>query len=404
MARVATFSLHTSPLAQPGAGDGGGMNVYVHALASALARAGVEIDVLTRADHAEQPPVVEVEPRYRVVHLDAGPKRPVSRQELVDLVPALTEAARDHLAGASTDAMHANYWVSGAVAHRLKHDLALPLVATFHTLAAVKARAGIADDPVERSEIERDVARCADLLLASTVDERNDLVQRCGADPDRIEILPPGVDRSEFSPGDREAARARLGLDGRRVLLFVGRIQPLKGVDVAIRAVGALGDPRATLLVVGGPSGPEGEVELARLHALVAELGLGEQVRFTAPQPHDALDTFYRAAHVCLVPSRTESFGLVALEAAACATPVVAADVGGLRAVVVDGETGLLVDGYDPDALAAATTELLDDPGLARVMGTRAAARATGFTWGLAAARLRRLVADLGARAPVECR
>ena len=188
------------------------------------------------------------------------------------------------------------------------------------------------------------------------------------------------------------------------MLLFVGRIQPLKGVDVAVRALAALGDRGARLLVVGGPSGPDGECEVERLHALVAGLGLEGRVRFVPPQPHHLLSTYYRAADVCLVPSRSESFGLVALEAAACGTPVVAADVGGLRTIVDDGRTGFLVEGRDPDAFAASARRLLDDDDLARRMSAAGADRARRFTWSTSAARLRRLYADLGARRLVECR
>ena len=380
------------------------MSVYVRALGSALARAGVEVDVLARADHAETPRAVSVEERFRVVNLDVGPCGPVDRGELLDLVPDLVEASRRHLEMSPADVLHANYWVSGTVAHKLKHELALPLIATFHTLALVKAEAGFADDSEARLEIEREVARCSDLVLASTEAERAELIARYQASDERVEVLPPGVDRSVFSPGDRDQARRQLGLDGRRVLLFVGRIQALKGADVAVRALAELDDPSTTLLVVGGPSGPDGEHELARLRDLVGDLDLDDRVRFVPPQPHAALPAFYRAADVCVVPSRTESFGLVALEAAACATPVVASDVGGLRTLVGDGETGTLVGAGSVPDTARAIEQILVDGQLAGSMGARAAARAGGFTWTLAAARLRRLVADLGARALVECR
>jgi D-inositol-3-phosphate glycosyltransferase len=400
------LSVHTSPLAQPGAGDGGGMNVYVRALASALARAGVACDVLTRAEHAEQPPIVVVEPGFRFVHLAAGPVAPVPKHQLPELVEPFTDALRDHVdrCASEYEILHANYWISGAVGHRLKHDLDLPLVATFHTLDRVKAEAGAGDDPEIRARAEADTVRCADLMIASTGEEREQLVSLYGADRDRIEIVPPGVDHRVFTPGDRAAARVTLGLDRRdRVLLFVGRIQPLKGAALAIRALAELGDPATKLLVVGGPSGPEGEAELEGLSALVVELGLQAQVRFVPPQPHDALATYYRAADVCLVPSRTESFGLVALEAAACGTPVVAASVGGLRSLVEDGATGFLVDGRSPHDYAAPVGLLLEDTELADELGRNAAARAARYTWSITAARLRRLYGDLVVRAPVQC-
>jgi D-inositol-3-phosphate glycosyltransferase len=404
--RLAMLSVHTSPLAQPGAGDGGGMNVYVRALGSALARAGVACDVLTRAEHAEQPPVVVVEPGFRVLHVPAGPLVPVPKYTLPELVDPFADAVLDHLArcGGEYDALHANYWISGAVGHRLKHDLDLPLVATFHTLDRVKAEAGAGDDPAIRARAEAEVVRCADLMVASTTEEREQLVALYDADPERIEIVPPGVDHRVFVPGDRGAARRALRLGSvERLLLFVGRIQPLKGADLAIRALAELADPGAALLIVGGPSGPEGESELTRLHDLVASLDLSEQVRFVPPQPHGDLAAYYQAADVCLVPSRTESFGLVALEAAACGTPVVAASVGGLRSLVEDGDTGFLVEGRSAHEYAAPVALLLDSPGLAGELGRNAAARSARYTWSIAAARLRRLYGDLVARAPVQC-
>ncbi len=402
--RVAVFSMHTSPLAQPGAGDGGGMNVYVRAMASALARSGVDCDVYTRAEHPEQRPVVRVEPRFRVIHVPAGPLEPVAKHDLLGLVDPFVEAASELMVGrAPVDVLHGNYWLSGSVAHRLKHIHDLPMVATFHTLARVKADAGVDDDSADRARVEHDVIACADLMLASTDDERAQLASLYDADPGRIEVVPPGVDHAVFEPGDRVAARRRLGLQGRRVLLFVGRIQPLKGVDLAVRCLASLADPTTTLLIVGGPSGAGGEAELRRVHALVDDLGLRERVRFVAPQPHEGLADYYRAADVCVVPSRTESFGLVALEAAACGTPVVAAAVGGLRSLVDDGHTGFLVEGRDPSDFAAPVELLLGDTDIAAEMGVSAAARSRRYSWSITAARLRRLYGDLVVRGLVRC-
>jgi D-inositol-3-phosphate glycosyltransferase len=403
--RVAMISVHTSPLAQPGAGDGGGMNVYVRSLASNLARAGVHCDVLTRAEHAEQPPVVEVEVGFRVVHLPAGPVAPVPKQAVPELVEPFVDAALGFFAAEDDlpDVLHANYWISGAVGHRLKHALDLPLVATFHTLDRVKAEAGVGDDPETRARVEGEVANCADLVIAATDDERRQLVTLYAAERDRIEVVPPGVDHRVFVPGEREAARLALGLDPqRRVLLYVGRIQRLKGTDLAVRTLAEL-DRDVSLLVVGGPSGNDGEAEMVELRTLVADFGLEDRVRFVPPQPHDRLVTYYQAADVCLVPSRAESFGLVALEAAACGTPVVAADVGGLRSVVDDGHTGFLVDGRAAVEYRAPVDVLLSDPELARDMGRNALARSGRYLWSIAAARLRRLYGDLATRAPVEC-
>jgi D-inositol-3-phosphate glycosyltransferase len=403
MQRVAMLSVHTSPLAQPGTGDGGGMNVYVRSLGSALARAGVAVDVLTRAEHPEQPPVVVVEPGFRVLHLQAGPCAPVARSVLPELVSEFSDVAREQLerCGTEYDVLHANYWVSGAVGHRLKHELGLPLVTTFHTLDRVKAEVGLADGVALRPRVEAEVVRCADLVVASTFEERDDLVRHYGADPERIEIIAPGVDHRVFSPGDRAAARRLLGLPSGPTALFVGRIQPLKGADLVVRALAELEARHANLLIVGGPSGPEGEAELRSLRALVAELGLETRVRFVPPQPHTSLADYYRAADVCVVPSRTESFGLVALEAAACGTPVVAANVGGLRFLVDHGATGYLVDERDPLDYAFVIDRVLADG--SDEMRDRAVARSAGYRWSIAAARLRRHYADLSVRAPVQC-
>lgn len=398
--------MHTSPLAQPGTGDGGGMNVYVRQLSSALARAGVACDVYTRAADEDQPAVVNVEPGLRVHHVPAGPVAPVAKELLPALVDTFTDAVLDRLTdGYAPDAVHANYWLSGVAGHRIKHELDLPLVSTFHTLDRVKAEVDEAESEL-RAAAEARVIECSDGLLASCTEEAKQLVRLYGADPARIEIVAPGVDHAFFAPGDRRQARRALALPQHGpMLLFVGRIQPLKRADVAVRALAELASahPDAFLVVVGGPSGPAGEDELAGLHALVDELGLHDRVRFVAPQPHELLSTWYRAADVCLVPSRSESFGLVALEAAACGTPVVAAAVGGLTTLVEDGFTGYLVEDQDPRSYAERAARILGDPGLARAMGARASLRARGYTWSVAAARLRRLYADLTARQLVQC-
>jgi len=402
--RIAIFSMHTSPLAQPGRGDGGGMNVYVRALAAALARAGVECDVYTRAEHRSQPDVVAVEPGFRVVHVPAGPLGPVPKHELHDLVDPFVDAAMERVLDADpVDVLHGNYWLSGAVAHRLKHLLNVPLVATFHTLARVKAEVGLDDDAEHRSRVEHEVIACADLMLASTDDERAQLSSLYDADAERIEVVPPGVDHHVFSPGNRDAARHRLGLDAPHVLLFVGRIQPLKGADLAIRCLAALDDPKAMLLVVGGPSGRDGDAELQRVHALASELGVASQIRWIPPQRHERLADYYRAADVCIVPSRSESFGLVALEAAACGTPVVAAAVGGLRSLVAHEQSGFLVEDRDATAYAAPVERLLTDAALSAEIGAYASARARRYSWNMTAARLRRLYGDLVARGLVRC-
>jgi D-inositol-3-phosphate glycosyltransferase len=399
---LAVLSLHTSPLVQPGAGDSGGMNVYVRELVASLAQAGVHSNVYVRRWRDGLPDVVDVEPGFRVVHVDAGPVG-LAKEHLPDAVDEFVDGVRAHVRhDASIEAIHANYWLSGVAGHQLKHELDLPLVSTFHTLARVKAESGDVE-PLRRAEAEAEVIGCSDAILASCPAEADQLVALYDAPRERIEVVPPGVDHAFFSPGDQRGARHALGLGAHPVLLFVGRIQPLKGLHVAIEALALLDDPDAVLLVVGGPSGTDGPFELARAHRLVDELGVREQVRFVSPQPHHLLSTYYRAADICVVPSRSESFGLVALEAAACGTPVVAAAVGGLTTVVEHGRTGILVDERAAAAFAAACRALLDDPGARADIGGAAAERARGYTWSIAAARLRRLYSDLSRRAPVVC-
>jgi D-inositol-3-phosphate glycosyltransferase len=402
--RLAVLSLHTSPLVQPGTGDSGGMNVYVRELVSALARAGVPCDVYTRAWHDDLAPVVNVEPGVRVVHVDAGPRAELSKEELPGVVPAFTRGVVEHIrATGDVDVIHANYWLSGVAGHEAKHELGLPLVSTFHTLARVKVDADVVES-AERARAESAVIGCSDVILANCEEEARDLREHYAARAERIEIVAPGVEHAFFSPGDQAGARHAVGWRASGpMLLFVGRIQPLKGLDVAVGALAALDDERAQLAVVGGPSGPDGPAELARVLELAVDLGVRERIRFVPPQPHHLLSSWYRAADVVLVPSRSESFGLVALEAAACGRPVVASDVGGLRTIVESGRTGFLVDGRAPEPYAAKVALLLDQPELAAELGRAAAARAAGFTWSTAAARLRRVYADVAARALVDC-
>lgn len=402
MTQLAVLSLHSSPLVQPGTGDSGGMNVYVRELAASLAQAGIGTTVYVRRWTDGLPREVAVEPGFRVVHLDAGPIH-LPKESLHEVVDEFTDALEVELRQDPVDVLHANYWLSGVVGHRIKHRLDLPLVSTFHTLARVKAETGD-DEPERRVDAEAEVIGCSDVILANSDEEHSQLQRLYGADPTRIEIVPPGVEHAFFSPGDRQGARRAVGLDARApILLFVGRIQPLKGLQVAVGALAAFGRPDAQLVVVGGPSGTDGTAELDRVQKLAADLGVAGQIRYVEPQPHHLLSTWYRAADVVLVPSRSESFGLVALEAAACGTPVVAASVGGLRTLVDHGRTGLLVDSRDPVDFADAVAKIIDHPDYADRLGRAAAERARSYTWSTAAARLRRIYADLVTRVPVDC-
>jgi D-inositol-3-phosphate glycosyltransferase len=405
--RVAVLSLHTSPLAQPGIGDGGGMNVYVRELTSSLARLGVECTTYTRTWKPGLPPTVDIEPNHRLVHVRAGDFE-LPKERLVDVVPEFTDTVGHHLrTHAPAQVVHANYWLSGMSGHLLKHDLDLPLVTTFHTLARVKSLHGDAESH-EREAIESSIIGCSDAIFVSCEEEREQFRRLYGSSPGTVDVITPGVDRAFFSPGSRSGARSALSSDDfslgtRPVLLFVGRIQALKGLDVAVEALAALRRDDAVLIVVGGASGHEGESELARVTSLAESLGVADQVRFVAPQPHHLLATYYRAADVVLVPSRSESFGLVALEASACGTPVVATAVGGLLSLVDDGVSGFLVPERDGETFARRVAQILDDESLASRLGVAAVQRAARYSWRHAAMRMRRVIAELAARDLVTC-
>lgn len=377
------------------------MNVYVLELIGSLARAGVSCEVFVRRWAEDLADTVLVEPGFRVHHVDAGPPE-LEKSELPGVLDEFTDGVHERLREIPVAGIHAHYWLSGIVGHALKHELDLPLATTFHTLGRVKSASGDSE-PRWRVEQEESVIGCSDAIVANASPEVEDLVNLYGADPSRIEVVSPGVDHSLFSPGDQRGARAAIGEGPGPLLLFVGRIQPLKGLDIAIGALAELADPQARLVVVGGPSGPAGGQCLDDAKALAEELGVASRVRWVPPQPHHLLSSYYRAADVCVVPSRSESFGLVALEAAACGRPVVAADVGGLRTLVDHGCSGFLVAERTPAAFAEAVDEILDSPPLAASMRRVAHEQARAHTWSASSARLRRLYSDLRARSLVRC-
>ncbi len=420
--RVALISLHTSPLDQPGTGDAGGMNVYIMAVARRLAEQGVDVDIYTRCHGEGGPQVEEVSPKSRVIRVQAGPCAELPKEELPKHLPQfldglLAYAGADSgnprgLAGDPSphrhspyDVVHSHYWLSGWVGSRAKRIWGVPHVASFHTLGKVKNDARGPEDrsePPARLDGEQRVVDAADRILTPTSLEADDLVNLYGADPRRIRVVPPGVDRSLFVPRPKAEARARLHLGDVRLVLFVGRLQPFKGPDVAVRAVAEAirrapaetGD--MVLGVVGGPAGPRsGPDEVAGLMELAAGLGLSDRVLFFPPQPHSRLADFYSAAEAVLVPSRSESFGLVALEAQACGTPVIAAAAGGLRQVVVDGRTGLLIEGRDPARFADGILRLLRDRRRSEQMGREAILHARRFSWDATAAEIRDVYAEV---------
>lgn len=406
--RVAMLSMHTSPLEQPGTGDAGGLNVYVVELSRQLARHGVEVEVFTRAVSSRVPATAQLAPGVTVRHVDAGPFEEVRREDLPAWLCAFTADVLRTEAGHEPgwfDLIHSHYWLSGQVARAAARRWAVPFVHTSHTLAKVKNDAlavGDRPEPAGRLHGEQEVVADATRLIASTAEERAHLIGLYGAAPDRVDVVAPGVDLTVFRPGgrggggtvrpgdiaaSRARSRLRLGLepDG-ELLLFVGRIQPLKAPDILLHATAELlrRDPsrraRLSVAVVGGPSGA-GLEQPDALVKLAADLGISDLVRFQPPAPQPELAHWYRAADAVVVPSHSESFGLVALEAQACGTPVVAAAVGGLRTAVADGVSGLLVPGHDPLRYADALDRLLRQPRLRARLAAGAIERAASFGW-----------------------
>jgi D-inositol-3-phosphate glycosyltransferase len=384
--RVAYLSMHTSPLLQPGTGDAGGMNVYVDQLSRTMATRGVGVDVFTRREDLNDPEVVDVVPGYRVIHVDAGPAHPLPVSSLPRYVRTFAKAIESRLRPDPPQILHSHYWLSGWGGLLVKRALRIPLANSFHTLGRVKDDNRRPDDPPEsrlRIAAEHEVIEGSDCVMASTPAEAAELLEHYGADPNRLCTSPPGVDHRVFRPGSQRSARLRLGLGPGPVVLFVGRIQPLKGVDVLLEAFARIENlhPEGTLLVVGGPSGANGQRELLALRQRAGLLDVLRRVKFYGPLPHGLLADFYRAADLVVIPSRAESFGLVAAEAQACGTPVVAAKVGGLVYVVDDGVTGILVDGWDPADYAEVLDRLLSDDGLRKKMSEAAVAWAKRLSW-----------------------
>jgi D-inositol-3-phosphate glycosyltransferase len=404
--RIATISVHTSPLDQPGCGDAGGMNVYIVELSKRLAALGIEVDIFTRATSSALPPVVELVDGVKVRHITAGPFEGLSKQDLpTQLCPFASGVLRAEAVREPGwyDLVHSHYWLSGQVAWLAKERWGVPMVHSSHTLAKVKNLTladGDVPEPTARAIGEAQVVATADRLVASTAEEADELIQLYDADPTRIVTVAPGVDLGHFTPGDPAAARARLGIAPDAVLLlFVGRIQPLKAPDVLLSAAADLltRDPtlrsRLVVAVVGGPSG-SGLAEPEALQHLRDRLGLQDVVRFEPPVDQDVLADWYRAAEVVVVPSYSESFGLVALEAQACATPVVAAAVGGLRTAVADGGSGLLVPGHDPRRYADAIARVVTDRPLRARLAAGAVDHAGRFSWSATATGMLQTYAD----------
>ncbi len=388
MYRIAVLSYHTSPLAPLGGAETGGLNVYVLELASELAERGHTVDVFTRRTDPAQAEIVHIgegAPGTRIIHIDAGPARYLEKRALDAHLDAFEAgvagfAERESL---SYDVVHSHYWLSGVAGAKLKVRWGVPHVAMFHTLGEVKARARVSErEPEPRLAAERMIAQDADKIVVASRDEQQLLVRHYDADPDRIAVVPCGVNLGMFQPVDKDEARQQLGLgDDDQILLFVGRIEPLKGVDILLGAAAQMeGQSDCFVLVIGGDSDAR-TGEMAHLRDLAEELGIAERVSFLGAVDHERLPLFYSAADVCVVPSFYESFGLVALEAMACGTPVVASRVGGLTVAVRDGETGYLIPWRCPEPFAERLELLLGNDELRRAFGQAAREEVERFRW-----------------------
>lgn len=389
--RVAMLSIHTSPLDQPGTGDAGGMNVYVVETAKRLAEAGTEVEIFTRGTSSSLPPSVELAPGVLVRHITAGPYEGLVKGDLPGQLCAVTAGVMRIEASKPEgwyDLIHSHYWLSGQVGWLASERWRIPLVHSMHTMAKVKnleLAEGDTPEPEIRIIGEQQVVDIASRLTANTADEAQQLIDLYGADPSRVDVIHPGVDLRTFTPGDQAAARRRVGLaDDEFIVLFVGRIQPLKAPDILVRALAEVRrdrpDIKVRAVICGGPSG-SGLDKPTALMDLTSDLGLTSSVTFMSPTSREALADLYRAADVTMVPSYSESFGLVAVESQACGTPVIAAAVGGLRTAVAHDVSGHLIEGHDPRAYAAAVERFADDSELSARLSRGAVMHAAAFGW-----------------------
>ena len=386
---LALLSYHGCPVARLGEKDTGGMNVYVLQLAREYARRGNRVDVFTRYHDPTDPKIVEIEEGARVIHLEAGPLD-ASKNDLFSYIPSFLDGLyrfrREE--GKSYDLIHSHYWLSGMVGATLSREWGAPHVATFHTLAKTKMRARPGEhEPQLRQDIEAHVMSVADGIVVSTDEERQDVIRHYDAPPRNIHVIPAGVNLDTFQPVDQADARAELGIREERVILYVGRIEPLKGIDILLRAVPMMeyGQDLRVLVVGGNPSN---DAELDRLKTLTSELGIGDSVTFTGSVPQGVLPTYYSAADVFVLPSHSESFGLAPLEAMACGTPVVVSRVGGMKTFVNSGENGYLVPWRCPESFAQRLDVLLANPELRDAMGQAARQKALSMGWGSVADRM----------------
>jgi D-inositol-3-phosphate glycosyltransferase len=406
MLRIAMISVHTCPLALLGGKETGGMNVYVRELSRELGRMGVEVDIFTRSQDPTITRVVPMADSVRVIHLPAGPEAPLPRERVYEHLDEFVDGVEAWrlTRGVDYDLIHAHYWLSGVVGLTLRERWTIPMLQMFHTLGDLKNRVArrAADlEPAVRLREEARVIASAERLVAASVAERAHLVRHAGADPERIAVVPCGVDTELFTPGDAEAARATLGRSGDPLILYVGRLAPIKGLETLLDAIALLArrGRRVRLVVVGGDADEPQDGHEAGLRARITTLGIGDLVSFAGPQPQETLRTHYVAADVTVLPSHYESFGMVALEAMACGSPVVASRVGGLTTTVRDGVTGFLVAEGDVNALAGRLETLLADPDLRWRLGREGIRWAAQHRWPCVAEAICREYALLESRA-----
>ncbi len=380
--RIAFISLHTCPSALPGARDAGGMNVLLRETAKELAARGACVDIFSRRHDVNDPQIIELAPGARVIHLEAGPIDEPKRQ-LFQHLPAFQRelelfARRENL---RYDLVHGHYWLSGQAALSMRERSGIPAIVSFHTLAKVQQLvvAGEPDAP-QRIEGEEAIVKARPLIIASSDAERDELLRLYGADPKLTHVVTPGFDPALFHPIDRAQARAELGFaDSDKLILFVGRMEPIKGLDVLLRAVASMENRKGLRIVVIGGE-PEDEA-VQHMHGMATELDIQDHLDFAGAVPQERLPLYYSAADVSVAPSFYETFGLVALESMACGTPVIAARVGGLQATIVDGQTGYLVPWHCPEPYAERLEVILGNPDLRRQFGQAALASVTDFTW-----------------------
>ena len=397
MCRIAMLCLHSSPVAKLGEGEAGGMSVYIRELARQLPGRGFPVDIFTRRTDPEAPMIVPLSEGARVIHLAGGPPEHV---EKLQVLFHLSELAYNALRFAEEEhrhyqLVHSHYWLSGLAAGWLKKRWDVPHVAMFHTLAEVKNRSRLGEhEPRARIEGEAKIVASADRLVAPTFYERSQLVRLYGAIPSKIEVIPCGVDLERFRPVDKLAARRRLGITDRRVVLFVGRMDPLKGLDILLQAVAKLEDRDGLrVLVVGGSL--NGDHALSRYQDQARALGIAGQVTFLGSLVQERLPSYYNAADVCVVPSYYESFSLVAVEALACGTPVIASRVGGLTGILRDGETGFLVPWRCPDPFSERLETLLGNDMLREHFGRAARKSVEKYAWQNVAVRIQEMYENL---------